>query len=116
MNHIRTLDARIETVAWGAILILVGGLSVIPGNQGGVALLGIGIILLGLNLARNVSRIPVSPFSVTLGVIALGLGAAALLRPVLGWEFHLNLPAFPTLLIIIGLYLLIPGRRRLESG
>ena len=116
MSNIKTLDARYETIAWGAILILVGGLEAIPGNQGGVGVLGIGIILLGLNLARYVSRIAVSPFSITLGVIALGLGAVALLRPVLGWEFHLDLPAFATVLIVIGLYLLLPGRKRLESG
>ena len=116
MSNIRALDARYETVAWGAVLILVGSLEAIPGSQGGAGVLGIGLILLGLNLARYVRRIPVSPFSITLGVIALGLGAVVLLRPVLGWEFHLNLPAFPTLLIVIGLYLLIPGQKRLESG
>jgi hypothetical protein len=116
MKDIKVLDARYEVAAWGIGLILVGGLSVLPGNQGAEGVLGIGIILLGLNLARYVSNIAVSPFSITLGMLALSLGAAALLRPVFGWGFHLDLPAFPTLLIVIGLYLLIPGRRRLECS
>jgi hypothetical protein len=115
MNDIRALDARYETVTWGVILILVGVLDAIPGNQAIAGVLGIGIVLLGLNLARHLSRIPVSPFSITLGAIALGLGAVAILRPLLGWEFHLDLPAFATVLIVIGLYLLLPGRKRLES-
>jgi hypothetical protein len=115
MKNIRTLDARYEIVAWGAALILVGGLDAIPGNQGAAGVLGIGIILLGLNLARYVSGVSMSPFSITLGVIALSLGAVALLCPLLGWEFHLDLPAFATVLIVIGLYLLIPGRKRLEG-
>jgi hypothetical protein len=33
MNSIKALDARYELVAWGIILILVGCLSVIPGDQ-----------------------------------------------------------------------------------
>jgi hypothetical protein len=114
MNSIKALDARYETVAWGIILILIGCLSAVPGNQSAAGALGIGIVLMGLNLARYVSRIAVSAFSIALGTLALGLGAVALLRPVFGWGFHIDLPAFATLLIVIGLYLLIPGRKQLE--
>ncbi len=110
------LDKRLQTGVWGIILILLGGLSVVPGDQAGIFVLGTGIILLGLNLMRYINKYPVNGFSTTFGAVALMLGGLASLRLILGWEFRYELSFFPILLIAIGLYLLIPPPRQKEGG
>lgn len=107
MQDTRTLNKRYETVAWGAFFILLGTTSLIPGVPSGLGTLGIGVILLGLNLARYLSQIPTSGFTITLGIIALVLGAADLLRALL--RLQVDLPLFPLLLIVIGVIWLVRG-------
>ena len=70
-------------MAWGAIFLLVGVLSLIPGDQNALFVLGTGLILLGLNLARYLSQIPTNGFRFALGSVAAVLGGVALLRPLL---------------------------------
>lgn len=111
MNDVRTLNRRYETVAWGVFFILFGLTSLARGLPPGLGTLGVGLILLGLNLARYLSRIPTSGFTMTLGVLALVLGIADLSRALLHlpWE----VPFFPLLLIVIGVIWLIRGIVRL---
>jgi hypothetical protein len=112
----KNLDSRLQTVAWGIIIILFGGLRLVPGDQTNLFVLGIGITLLGLNLLRYVNQIPVNGFSTALGIVTLILGGVASLRPMLGWKTHLELPLFPILLIVFGLYLLIPSPKQNGNG
>ena len=111
LNH---LNDRLETATWGLGLILVGGLSLIPGDQTDLAMLGLGMLLLGLNLVRAIRQIPVSYFSLTLGVIFLLVWMWGLITPGLGLGIQLEL--FPLLLIIFGLYLLIPSPKRKKTA
>lgn len=110
MQDTRTLNKRYETVAWGAFFILLGLTSLIPGLPSGMGTLGIGIILLGLNLARYFSQIPTSGFTITIGILALLLGAADVLRELL--RLQVDLPLFPLLLILIGVIWLVRGVTR----
>jgi len=107
------LDKHYQTVAWGAFLIIIGSLDLVPGNQTGWAILGSGIVLLGLNLVRSISKIPVNGFSLALGAIALLLGALVLIQSALG--FHLEIELFPIMLIALGVYLLTPSPKRMEN-
>lgn len=113
--HAKNVDSRFQTVAWGIIIILFGVLSLVPGNQTSFFVLGIGIILLGLNILRSINSIPINGFSTALGIVSLILGGIALLRPILGWKTPLELPFFPILLIVFGLYLLITSPRQKEN-
>lgn len=110
MQDTRTLNKRYETVAWGAFFILLGLTSLIPGLPSGMGTLGIGIILLGLNLARYFSQVPTSGFTITIGILALLLGAADVLRELL--RLQVDLPLFPLLLILIGVIWLVRGVTR----
>jgi hypothetical protein len=74
---------------------------------------GLGILLLGLNLARYFNHIPVSYFSITIGGISLGVAAWLLFRPENSTKLELEL--FPVLLIVLGLYLLIPSPKRVNT-
>ncbi len=101
MDDSRELNRRYELAAWGALFILFGAIDLVPGIPAGTGWLGIAIILLGLNMVRYLSKIPTNMISITLGIIALALGASRLL--------HLRgtLPFFETLLIVIGIILLV---------
>lgn len=114
MENKKTLNKHYEAIAWGIGFIWVGIYSLIPGNQNSIGVLGIGIILLGLNLARLLSQIPINLFSTVLGFLASTLGLAVLFRPVLNFP-HFELDFFALLLIATGLYILIPGPKRVES-
>jgi hypothetical protein len=106
MEDARTLNRKYETAAWGAFFILLGVTSLFRFVDG-VGAVGIGIIFLGLNLARYLSKIPTSALTITLGVLALVLGGADILRNVL--RLQVDLPILPLLLIALGLVWLIRG-------
>ncbi len=114
MNATGSLNQRLVAGAWGALLILFGVLSIVPGDQGSLFLFGSGIVLLGLNLGRAWSKLPASPFSTVLGVLALGLGGLGLLWPLLNLP-HFEIGFVPLALLALGLYLLIPGSRRART-
>ena len=112
MNNLKALDQRFETIAWGTMFILLSILMLIPGDQNNMFVLGIGVILLGLNLVRSASKLAVNWFTVTIGVIALALGGLSLLWPVVGNGTLFEVDIFPILVLAFGLYLLIPGPRK----
>ena len=113
MKDINTLDKRYETFAWGVGFVSIGILSLIPGDQSGIGVLSIGLILIGLNLTRSLSKIPINTFTTILGLLAFLLGLVALFRRALNIPpFELDL--FALLLIIIGIYFLIPARQELS--
>ncbi len=97
----QTLNKRLETIGWGLFLIMIGGLGLVPKAivPGGIWLIGVGLIMLGLNAARLLNGIQMSGFSTVLGILALLAG--------LGDFFGVQLPVFPILLILIGADLLL---------
>jgi hypothetical protein len=90
------LDKRLDTIGWGLFLLMLGGLWLAPEGvvPEGAWLVGTGLILLALSLARYLNEIQVSWFWIGLGVLALGAG--------IGEMVGLSLPVFPILLIIAG--------------
>ena len=112
MNKLNVLNQRYEAIAWGGIFILLGILMFIPGDQNNVFVLGIGIILLGLNLARSLTQIAVNRFTVIIGAMALVLGGLSLLWPMMGNGTLFEVDIFPFIILAIGLYLLIPGPKK----
>ena len=116
MNNLKALNQRYESVAWGAIFILLATLMFIPGDQNNEFLLGVGIILLGLNLVRSIQNMAVNVFSTIIGAMALVVGAISVLWPILGIKAHYEVDIFAFILLAIGLYLLIPGPKKEISG
>ncbi len=97
-RHTHDLDDQLERVSWALFLIMIGGLALVPGVPGGTWLIGTGLIMLGLNAARQMNGIRMSTFTIVLGILALLLGIAQVLGT--------DLPLFPVLLILIGASLL----------
>jgi hypothetical protein len=109
MNTNEQLDKRYRSIAWGVLFILIGTLSLIPGDQTSLAILGSGVILLGLNLGRSLSKIPMNGFSLALGAAAFLTGALVIFRSQLGIHFEIEL--LPVVLIAVGVYWLWPERK-----
>ncbi len=95
------LNKRLETMAWGLFLIMLGGFAFVPKNLApeGLWSIGVGLIMLGLNAARYFSKIRMSGFTTVLGAISVLGGVVQLLG-----VRHLE-GAF--LLIILGAYLIL---------
>ncbi len=96
-----TLNKRLETIAWGLFLIMLGGFALVPGEaiSKGWWSVGVGAIMLGLNAARYLNRIRMSGFTTVLGILSI-LGGGLQLFGVRGLE-----GAF--LLVILGAYLIL---------
>ncbi len=95
------LNKRLENVAWGLFLIMLGGFALVPDEivPKGLWSIGVGVIMLGLNAARYYYKIRMSGFTTFLGILSLFGGIAELA----GWT-SLD---WGLLLIILGAYLLL---------
>ncbi len=95
------LNKRLESMAWGLFLIMLGGFAFVPEETipKGAWSIGLGLIMLGLNLARYLNKVKMSGFTTVIGVIALVGGIAQLLG------FHQLEDGI--LLIILGAYIIL---------
>lgn len=100
----RTTNKKLETVAWGAFFIWWGVTALLTFLPAGINTIGIGLILVGLNVARYYLQIPTSGFTMVLGVIALVLGGFEFIKTVFALPFQVDV--FPILLIVLGVVLL----------
>lgn len=97
----RTLNKRLENIGWALFLIMIGGLALVPKDlvPEGAWLVGVGLIMIGLNVARYWKDLKMSGFTLALGFLALVSG--------LGDMLGLDLPVFAILLILIGASIII---------
>jgi hypothetical protein len=97
----KALNKRLDTIAWACFLIMIGCLGLVPKEQfpEGTWLVGVGIIWLGLNVARYLNDIKMSGGTIVLGIVAIGAGA--------GDIYGLDLPVLPILLVLLGTHLLL---------
>ncbi|MBI5966121.1 MAG: hypothetical protein HY863_21780 [Chloroflexi bacterium] len=74
------LNKNMETAAWGCFLIMLGGFMFVPDSvvEGGWWSIGVGLIMLGLNVARYFNKIRMSGFTTFLGIISVIGGALEL--------------------------------------
>ena len=95
------LNKRMETMAWGAFLIMLGGFMFVPEEiiKGGWWSIGVGLIFLGLNAARYFNGLRLSGFTTFLGVISVLGGILDLV-----WTQDIDGAVF---LIVLGGYLLL---------
>jgi hypothetical protein len=91
----------LTTLAWGLFFILVGGAWIYGEtyhiDMGTIIAIGVGLILIGLNLARSSIGVGMSKFSLGLGILALLIGLAR--------YYGLKLDIVPLIIILIGLFI-----------
>jgi len=110
MENTRKFNPDLGAIAWGALFILWGITELFPSLPDGTGALGIGAILLGLNLIRSIKGLPTSGFTTTFGILALLLGGLELARPLLHLSFEL--PIFAILLLALGMITLIRAMKK----
>jgi MFS family permease len=95
------LNKRLETIGWGLFLVMLGGFALVPYAlvPKGLWSVGVGVIMLGLNITRYFLKIKMSGFTTFLGIISLLSGVTQLLG--------MNSFDAPILLIILGAYLIV---------
>ncbi|MBN2057763.1 MAG: hypothetical protein JW782_03100 [Candidatus Saganbacteria bacterium] len=105
----QALGNKMNTVAWALFLVMIGGLWLVP--EGTVPestwLLGVGLILLGLNLARAMNKLSISWFIVVLGVVAVVGGIVGFMG--------LQISIFPLILIVIGITIILETLAKKET-
>ena len=96
-------NERLEQIAWAFFLIVVGGLALLPDRYEPAGAWGfsVGLIMLGLNLARYFYGIKMSNFTLVVGSLFLLSG----LSDYLGYD----LPLFPIVLIGAGIVMIYRG-------
>jgi len=108
----RRLAKRLDEIALALVLIMTGALWLAPKAMfpEGTWLVGVGLIVLGLNAIRRLRGLKMSGFGVVVGLVALAAGIGR----ILGQE----LPIIPILLIVFGVGLVIRtvARGRRSSG
>ena len=87
----------LDGVAWGLFIVLIGvgwyiG-AIYEMDTGSYIALGVGLILIGLNLVRSQMGIKISKFSLFVGMIALAMGVAGV--------FGYSLDLFLTVIILV---------------
>jgi len=97
----KAVNKRLETIAWALFLVMIGGIGLVPKERvpEGLWLVGAGLIMLGLNLARYLNKIKMSNGTLVLGILALLSG--------LGDLVGVDMPVFAILLILIGLHTIL---------
>ena len=95
------LNKRLETIGWGLFFIMLGGFAFVPYAlvPKGLWSIGVGAIMLGLNITRYFFKIKMSGFTTFLGIVALLSGVTQLLG------MHTLDAAI--LLIVLGAYLIV---------
>ena len=106
MNTTQTLNRNFEAIAWGALFIWWGVTMLFASLPEGISAIGSGLILVGANVARRQSGIPISRFSTTLGILAIVWGVLDLMGVFLNLPFEI--PVLAILLILLGVIILAP--------
>jgi len=92
---------RLDEIALALALIMTGALWLAPKAMfpEGTWLVGVGLILLGLNAARRIRGVKTSGFGIIVGLIASAAGIGRIIGQ--------DLPLVPILLIILGIGLVL---------
>jgi hypothetical protein len=113
MNTTKDLGRDFDAIGWGALFIWWGISVLVTSLPVGTVAIGTGVILIGVNMARKLSGVPISRFSTTVGILALVWGILELLGVLLSLPFEL--PIFAILLIVLGVIVLWPELTRSQN-
>jgi hypothetical protein len=111
MEKFSNMVKQCSSFNWGILLLFMGVLIVIPGDQSGIFSLGTGALLVGMNAARRLTNNRVNTFSLIVGLLALAAGIYTQFRAAWGLP-HVEVGFLPLILIVAGLYVLIPRTKR----
>jgi len=99
----KALNKKLETASWGIFFVGLGGILAVQSIykidiKGGI-FITIGLLLIALNAMRYQKQIPISMFTLFIGIVTLLIGISDLAG--------FKLPVFETIMILIGLFILL---------
>ncbi len=99
-ENAQRIHDRFVTIGWALFLILIGAIWLVPKDviPEGAFFIGVGAILLGLSLAKQLMGLKTDTTAIFLGIIALAIGFRNLLE--------LQVPIIPIIVIILGSFIL----------
>ena len=101
----------LDAIAWGAFIVLLGvgwiASAYYQMDTGIYIALGVGLILIALNLSRRAMGITISKFSLFIGLLALALAGSG----IAGFE----LPLIPTVIVLVGLFIIAEALQKTIS-
>jgi D-alanyl-lipoteichoic acid acyltransferase DltB (MBOAT superfamily) len=105
MNNNITSNRLLNGVAWGAFFVVIGigwlASVAYTVDVGAYIAVGVGAILVILNVVRSGMNVTISKFSLFIGLLAIALGGAG----IIGY----SLPLVPTVIVLIGLFVIAEG-------
>ena len=107
----KALNRTLETASWGIFFVGIGAILAVQSIykidiKGGI-FITVGLILIALNAIRYQKQIPISAFTLFIGIVLLLVGISDLAG--------FKLPVFETILILIGLFILLGAISRKRS-
>lgn len=106
----KELKRNIKRGAWGLLAILWGVTILFDFMPFGAGLIGTGLILIGVNIARSINHLHTKNNNTIIGTLTLAWGGLEFARPLLGRLFpaaDLDWVIFAILLMGVGLVLLV---------
>ena len=116
MDDTRSMNKRLEGAAWGSLLLWIGTTYLVRGLPAGTGALGIGAILIALNVARWFLGVPPKRLTTAVGALTLAFGAALLGARFLFGVPHVRVPLLPTLFLAGGILCLVGSLGRRETN
>ena len=104
MEDTRKVNFDLETVAWGALFILWGIVEMFKFLPKGTGALGVGLILISLNITRALTSRPISGVTTTIGLLTLLAGGLEIASAYLHFSFEI--PVFAILVFALGMVFL----------
>ena len=95
----KQMSRKLDLIGWGLFLVWIGIVNWVKFFEIGAALIGVGLIVLGVQTTRKAVGLPLEVFWMVVGVCALGGGLWDIFQP--------NVPVVSIVLIAFGLALLL---------
>ncbi len=96
----KRLSGRLDDIGWALLFLMSGAILAIPGipHPWAAWFIGVGAVLIAVNLVRYASRLPVNVLTTGCGAIAVAAGVGAYLG--------IELPMLALVLLLIGVVIL----------
>ena len=110
METTRKTSFDFDAIAWGVFFLFWAFTALFKSLPAGIGGIGIGLIMISLNVARSLTGHPTSTFTIIFGLRALLLGGLELSRQLLHLSFEL--PTFAILLFALGLITVVRAMKK----
>jgi hypothetical protein len=81
----KDLDGTLDTIGWGLLFVMSGGMLLVPGLPDGTWLAGLGALIIGLAVVRSMLRLPVSRFGLAVAAALVAIGVTTIAGLAVPW-------------------------------